>query len=409
MKKIDEMIKQLCPNGVEMVPLWSVTAWDKKFNAVDKSMQSKIIKYPYLLAKDLFALDTPEGSIKLLSTGTQSGWTTEEKAGNYLCDGEVVTIPWGKSSKVINLIKYYKGKFVTADNRIATSLDKDILNNKYLFYWMLSESDVIDSYYRGAGIKHPSMYNVLTMQIPLPPLSIQEEIVSVLDKFSELIEKTDEEIALRQKQYEYYREKLLTFEDGEVEWKKLGNLCDIVGRIGFRGYTTKDQVPAYTGALSLSPGNIVDNVMDYSKGTFITWEKYEESPEIMVYNDDIIFCKTGSTVGKVAMIKNLPCKATINPQLVVLKNVNINKKYLYYNLVMKRVQMLVTNLAGIGSVPNISQTKLSLITIPLPSLSRQQEIVDILDKFEVLISKLKGERELRQKQYEYYRDNLLTF
>ena len=132
MSRLDKLIAKYCPNGVDFVPLWSVTAWDKKFNAVDKSMQSQIYKYPVLLAKDLFAMQREEGSVFLLSTGTETGWTTEEIAGNYLCEGEVVTLPWGKSSPVKGLIKYYNGKFVTGDNRIATSLDKNKLLNKYL-------------------------------------------------------------------------------------------------------------------------------------------------------------------------------------------------------------------------------------------------------------------------------------
>lgn len=134
MNKLDELIKELCPLGVEFVPLWSVTAWDKKFNAVDKSMQTKVYKYPVLLAKDLFAMQQNKGNVFLLSTGTETGWTTEEIAGDYLCEGEVVTLPWGKSSPVKGLIKYYNGKFVTGDNRIATSLDTEKLLNKYLYY-----------------------------------------------------------------------------------------------------------------------------------------------------------------------------------------------------------------------------------------------------------------------------------
>lgn len=101
MSRLDELIAKYCPDGVEFVPLWSVTAWDKKFNAVDKSMQSKVCKYPVLLAKDLFAMRQEQGSVFLLSTGTETGWTTEEIAGDYLCEGEVATmvaeskIPYG--------------------------------------------------------------------------------------------------------------------------------------------------------------------------------------------------------------------------------------------------------------------------------------------------------------------------
>ena len=114
-----------------------------------------------------------------------------------------------------------------------------------------------------------------------------------------------------------------------VEWKKLGEICTINGRIGFRGYTRKDQVEKGCGAISLSPGNIEDSNINYESCTYITWVKYEESPEIMVNNGDIILCKTAS-VGKVARIVNLPEKTTINPQLVLLKNFKINSDYLFY-------------------------------------------------------------------------------
>ena len=180
MTQLETLIQTLCPNGVKFVPLWSVTAWDKHFKGIDKSKQQKIVSYPYLLAADLFALDTGEGDVFLLSTGAKTGWTTEEKAGEYLREGEVVAIPWGGTPNV----KYHKGKFVTADNRIATSLDTNVLSNKFLYYWMNNNIDLIASFYRGAGIQHPSMYDILSLQIPLPPLAVQSEIVRILDKFT---------------------------------------------------------------------------------------------------------------------------------------------------------------------------------------------------------------------------------
>ena len=202
MEKISEMIERLCPEGVEKVPLWEITAWDKKFNAVDKSMQKKIIKYHYLLAKDLDDLVDDSGDIRILYTTEDIAYTTEEKAEGKISGGEVVAIPWGGNPTV----KYYNGRFVTGDNRIATSLDTSRLNNKYLFYWMLGQLDIISTFYRGAGIKHPSMFSLLTLEIPLPPLPIQQEIVRILDSFTQLQSHLEAELASRQKQYEYYKQ-----------------------------------------------------------------------------------------------------------------------------------------------------------------------------------------------------------
>lgn len=92
MSRLDELMQELCPDGVPFVPLWSVTIWDKKFNAVDRSKQPQVINYHYYLAAELFALEEDGGNVFLLSTGEQTGWTTEEKAGDHIREGEVVTI-----------------------------------------------------------------------------------------------------------------------------------------------------------------------------------------------------------------------------------------------------------------------------------------------------------------------------
>ncbi len=191
-----------------------------------------------------------------------------------------------------------------------------------------------------------------------------------------------------------------------VEWKNLGDICEIKGRIGFRGYTRDDQVEKGKGAISLSPSNIDGGSLNLESCTYITWEKYEESPEIMAFDGDIILGKTAS-VGKVAMIKDLPGKATINPQLVLLKEISINSHYLYYVLSDTPFQMTIKRLAGIGSVPNVSQAKLALITIPVPSEKEQERIVNVLDTFTSSIENLKEQIAQRRKQYEYYRDQLL--
>ena len=169
---INKLLTDLCSDDIDYKFVWEVTIWDKKFNSVEKNKQLKVISYPYLLASELFALKLCKGNVFLLSTGEQTGWTSEELAGQNLCIGEVVTLPWGKSRPVKECIKYYNGKFVTSDNRIATSFDTNKLSNKFLYYWMLSKSDEIDTFYRGSGIKHPDMSMVLNIKIPVPPLEI---------------------------------------------------------------------------------------------------------------------------------------------------------------------------------------------------------------------------------------------
>ena len=260
--------------------------------------------------------------------------------------------------------------------------------------------------------------------IPIPPLRVQARIVEILDKFTQLEAELEKELAAeleaRKKQYAYYRDQLLNFSqcpplNVNIEWKTLGEVCHIVGRIGFRGYTRNDIVERGEGAISISPTNIINQHLNLSAeiNTYISWEKYDESPEIKIEIGDIVLVKTGSTVGKTAIVRELIEKATINPQMVVLKEIQCSPAYLSHYINTPYFQLKLKSLCGQGSVPNISQTKLSTIPIPLPPLSEQRRIVDILDRFDTLMNSisegLPKEITLRRKQYEYYRDALLNF
>lgn len=193
-----------------------------------------------------------------------------------------------------------------------------------------------------------------------------------------------------------------------VEFVKLGDVCEIKGRIGFRGYTRKDLVSESEGAITLSPSNIINGNIVYDKCSFISWAKYEESPEIMAEVGDVVFTKTAS-VGKTAYIENMPKEMTINPQLVLLKKFRGISKYLAYILKTTYFQNEVKKITGVGSVPNVPQSSLAKIEIPLPPIEVQAEIVRILDKFTSLEAELEAELDCRKRQYEYYRDKLLSF
>ena len=169
MGKLEKLINELCPDGIEVKKVWEVTIWDKNFNGVPKYKQKRVNKYSYLLAKDLFNLESEEGDIILLSTGEKSGKTTEKLASKWIHEGEIVAIPWGGTPRV----KYVNGKFVTADNRIATSIDKNLLSTKFLYYWMDNNINIISRLYRGSGIKHPSMSDILDLENPLPAIPVQ--------------------------------------------------------------------------------------------------------------------------------------------------------------------------------------------------------------------------------------------
>jgi len=181
------------------------------------------------------------------------------------------------------------------------------------------------------------------------------------------------------------------------EIKKLGDVCTIKGRIGYRGYTKQDLVEKGEGAISLSPSNIFDNKFISDECTYISWFKYEESPEIMIFNGDILFVKTGSTYGKVALVEDLPEKATINPQFVVLKELKCLNKFLYYSMTTGQFKEQVEGIIGGAATPTLSQTNLAELKIPLPPLPEQQRIVAILDEAFATIAKAKANAEQNLK------------
>ena len=175
-------------------PLWKYTYWDKKFKNVDRKKQPKIMEYVSVLARDFQRLEDNNGNVYILSTGLYKGFTSKEKLGLEPSFGEVVSIPGGGSASV----KYWKGYFVTADNRIATSRDTNLLDNKYLFYCLECNIDLIDSFYRGTGLKHPDMSEILEIKIPIYPIEQQkgivnkiEELLPIADKYGELCIKLD--------------------------------------------------------------------------------------------------------------------------------------------------------------------------------------------------------------------------
>lgn len=385
MNKIDELIEKLCPNGVEFKPIWSVTAWDKKFNGVEKYKQNKVNSYKYFLAADFNKIEEPTGDIKYLSTGISSEdrYTTEELAGEYLADGEIVCIPWGGTPNV----KYHKGKFVTGDNRIATSLDTKILNNKFLYYWMSSKLNDIASFYRGSGIKHPSMKNVLDMMIAIPPLEVQCEIVHILDDFTLLSAELSAELKARKKQYEYYRDKLLSVNGKEIQ---LGDIANF------------------------KTGNKPKEILDAGEYEYINAGTTNSgySNECNIDGNKVTTPSRGQGgIGFVGYQKNA---FWLGPLCYAIwskdENIIINK-YLYYELSSKKDEILKRK--NTGGVPALNGCDLKTIPINVPTIDDQKRIVSILDNFEKICEDttegLPAEIEARNKQYEYYRNILLTF
>jgi type I restriction enzyme S subunit len=384
MSKIDELIKQLCPDGVELKKLWEVTYWDKRFNAVENYKQPQIVRYKYFLASELKPLIVEGGDIKILTTNISNLYTSEDLAEDNYSEGEIIAIPWGGNP----IIQYYNGKFLTSDNRIAVSIDSNYLNTKYLYFYLLNNVDTISTFYRGAGIKHPNMSKVLDFQIPIPPLAIQEEIVKILDAFTTLEAELEAELEARKKQYTFYRDSLLSFEGKDVEWKTLGEVGEIRRGVAF---TKKQSVSGKYPVVANAPIPIC---------------YHNEANRI---GECVVIARSGANAGLVSYWNEemfLTDAFSIHPNHSL-----VNTKFIYYYLKNKQDEIHLMKKGG--GVPHVRASDFEIYSVPILPMKEQNRIVSILDKFDALVNDisigLPAEIEARKKQYEYYRNQLLTF
>jgi type I restriction enzyme S subunit len=191
------------------------------------------------------------------------------------------------------------------------------------------------------------------------------------------------------------------------EWCRLGVITEIYGRIGFRGYTKDDLVEIGEGAITLSPSNIINSKLDFSSCTYISWVKYDESPEIQLAKNDIVLVKTGSSYGKSAIVDKLPEKTTLNPQFVVLKNTKINSSYACMYLQSTHSQNLFREFVVGTAIPTFSQKALSTLLISCPPISEQHRIVEKLNELLSFVDTIESDKTDLQKIIQQTKSKIL--
>ncbi len=192
------------------------------------------------------------------------------------------------------------------------------------------------------------------------------------------------------------------------EVSKLEQYVDIFGRIGFRGYTTNDIVNEGDGAISYSPSNIIDYSVIDNNNTYISWSKYDESPEIQIKTGDVLYVKTGSSYGKTGIVNKLSNKATINPQLVVLKpKKNTDSRLINYFLNSSVGKEQSELIVGGSTIPTITQESIKKMIFPKMSFEEQQKIADFLDKKTAQLNKVKNLLEEQIQKLKDYRASLI--
>ena len=371
----------------EQRELWELTIWDKKFNEVEAEKQPKIVKYPYVLADVFSKIEDASGDVRLLSTGNYIGYTTDEKAGKNLCVGEVVAIPWGG----VPNIKYYKGKFVTADNRIATSNDTETLGNRFLSLYLEHSLAFLQSIYRGASIKHPSMNDVLSMQISIPHIQEQREIETWFANLDNLI-------TLHQRKYD----KLTNVKKSMLE-KMFPKNGSNVPEIRFKGFTeaweqrkvsdlaektygggtpTTSNEAYWNGDIPwIQSSDVVDGkLLGVEPRKWITQDGLNNSAAQLIPGNSIaIITRVG--VGKLAF---MPYSYATSQDFLSLSKLNAEPLFTVYAC-YKKLQSELNAVQG-TSIKGITKDELLAKNIMVPRYAEQQQIGAFFKQLDNLIT-----------------------
>ena len=385
MSKLDELIKELCPNGVEYKDLKDLC----------------IISRGKVISKD-YIRDNP-GDFPVYSSQTEN----EGNLGNistYDYDGEYLT--WTTDGANAGTVFYRNTKFNVTNVCGLLKVKVEEMISKFLYYFLVIKAPE----YVNRGMGNPKlMSNVMEkIKVPVPPLEVQEEIVRILDDYTksveELKEKLNKELIARKKQYSWYRDYLLKFEN-KVEIVKLGSIVEV--------YDGTHQTPDYkTSGIPFVSVENIDSI--YSTEKYVSEEDFEKNYKIKPRIDDVFMTRIG-TVGKCAVVtKNIPLAYYVSLALLRPNKNKIDARYLKYIIESGVGRKELNKRILFTAVPiKINKGDIDKIEIPLPPLEVQKRIVEVLDNFEKICNDLNiglpAEIEARQKQYEYYRNILLTF
>ena len=382
LNKIEKLIEELCLGGVNVREL-------RELASVETGTQLNRTKM------------TESGKYQVLNGGINpSGFYHE-------CNTDENTITISQGGASAGYVNFVTSKFWAGAHCFVIKPTCNEISNRYLFFILKNGQDKLQNAKLGAGIPGLNKKELQNFPIPIPPLAIQQEIVKILDTFTTLEAELEAELEARKKQYEYYREELLTFWE-DVEYKTLGEVGTLIRGNGLQ---KKDFVEDGVGCIHYG------QIYTYY-GTYANKTKTFVSPKLAkklkkAQKGDVLISGVSENIEDVCKpLGWLGDEICISGDMFAFRH-NQNTKFITYLLQTTNFKRYKERFAHGAKVIRVKQDKILDYKIPIPSLAEQERIVSILDKFDALVNDisagLPAELNARRKQYEYYRNKLLTF
>ena len=404
MSKLDDMINQLCPEGVEFVKLGEVC---KNICSGGTPATSKADYYdgdiPWLRTQEVDYCEIHATLRNITKKGL------DNSSAKMIPVNCVIVAMYGATAAKVAI-----NKIPLCTNQACCNLhiDNKKANYKFVYYWLCKQYEILKGL--GEGTQHNiNAMKVKKFEIPLPPLEVQNEIVRILDHFTQLEAELEAELDCRKRQYEYYRDQLLNFDNANVKMVKMGDF-----------FTFKNGINK--GKQFFGSGNYIVNFTDVYKNRWLKKEMLKgrvqaESKDLLAYDarkGDLFFTRTSETKEDIGMVSTLvdDVEDCVFSGFVLrarpLTN-NWSPKFCSYYFSTTQMRQQIVRYASFTTRALTSGPRLSKLLLPQIPLSEQERIVAILDRFEALTTSLQeglpAEIAARRQQYEYYRDRLLDF
>ena len=393
MTHIEQMIQDMCPNGVEFKKLGEVTTIIRG----ERVTKSQLIE---------------NGQYPVVSGGVNPMGYIDK----YNREENTITIAQYGSAGFVN---YINEKFWANDVCYSVYPNEELIN-KFLYYYLVHKQGYFYAVRNTDAVPYSiALEKIKDLDTPIPPLEIQKKIVECLDKFSALAAELQAELQMRRKQYEYYRTQLLTPhsdcnsatkpDDAQWEWKTLGEIGEMIKGSGIQ---KSDFVEEGKPCIHYGQVHTFYGTFAYKNKSYISEELYAKCKK--AHTGDLVIATTSEDV-------EACCKATAwlgDEDVAVSGDAHIyrhtqNPKYMAYLFQTEMFAQQKRRCATGAKVTRVHGDDMLKFRFPLPSLAEQERIVSILDKFEALTTSLSdgipAEQAAQQKRYEYYRDLLLTF